>query len=846
MDGKSANTATNMIQAVKALASENDTTLDMFGFDDSAIKEAEEMAKIAAKKQREIQDRLNAITGAAKRPEIARAEGIDVKDPAAVQRRADELKKAKAEWDNWSTNPSLIGQIRAARGTPAPAFELTSESESERQAREDKEAAEREGKERKEIADREVDMFALTPSPAPEQETPPTEDLFAAKEPVKAEEPAKKAAKPAEPEVKKETEEEKTNRENAESHAKDLGGTIVWRRGENALIRGYSLLTGDPVYAVTFGERRATRDIESFTGTQISPELKQELIEVKQKLEQEAEEKHKNEPFIKFVDGVAVSESISPEIEGIIREWKNLLKLDVPIYVGTIQDARRDKDKYTGPHRRIGSGTLDAGEDGSTRMMADGSHYILLRQSTSPTLMLEVLAHELGHIHQKVVYENASADDKKALKDAHQKWVESQKGKTAKELIDSLRGRATQRRPKPSATQKAEDLTPYWRSFSEWYADQTSRWAMSDKVPVTAVEKFFKRLGNQLRRFFQQLKARKYLPDETFVQYINRVTERPPAITITPNEDDIEFYMATDTDAASSMSANAGQAGWTERRIKRLINEFGYIDGRTYGIAAFVNPADFVRATTPNQKAVEYIREEAGPLDLTQLSEETQTPFLDIDMEKGAIIGHEGRHRMQAMADAGIARAAVVIWARDRYGSKQPAQYDPVDAMTVSGQRFAGGRGQYLSLSNLVPIEYRQEKRLLDEFGDLSSTILYNIDSTGIDAGLKSSRDEQIKQYATLRAALARVPKQVAEGKASIDMQRNTTELIQMVRDLQTEIKITKPRLDSAEQFLSKALKEYDAGNISKDVLDVINTAYQKYPELLEGLLLRVRAAPER
>jgi hypothetical protein len=36
-------------------------------------------------------------------------------------------------------------------------------------------------------------MFALTPSPTPEQETPPTEDLFAAKEPVKAEEPAEKA-----------------------------------------------------------------------------------------------------------------------------------------------------------------------------------------------------------------------------------------------------------------------------------------------------------------------------------------------------------------------------------------------------------------------------------------------------------------------------------------------------------------------------------------------------------------------------------------------------------------------------------------------------------------------------
>ena len=64
-EGKSANTATNMMQAVKALAGEQDTTTDMFGFDDSAIKEAEAMAKIASQKQREIQTRLNAISGAA-------------------------------------------------------------------------------------------------------------------------------------------------------------------------------------------------------------------------------------------------------------------------------------------------------------------------------------------------------------------------------------------------------------------------------------------------------------------------------------------------------------------------------------------------------------------------------------------------------------------------------------------------------------------------------------------------------------------------------------------------------------------------------------------------------------
>lgn len=188
MDGKSMNTAVNTMQAVKALAGENDTTTDMFGFDDSAIKEAEEMAKIAASKQREIQTRLSAISGAAKNPAVAKAEGIDVKDPEAVQRRIGELRQLKAAWDNWSTNPQLVAEIRSARGVAAPELTpieqpvaeqpaeptedlLTMQTPEELQARADAEAqaarqqtlAEQEA-ERRAQADREVGEFMLTGS----------------------------------------------------------------------------------------------------------------------------------------------------------------------------------------------------------------------------------------------------------------------------------------------------------------------------------------------------------------------------------------------------------------------------------------------------------------------------------------------------------------------------------------------------------------------------------------------------------------------------------------------------------------------------------------------------------
>jgi len=114
-DGKTIAQAANTVRAVKLLAGEraDDAAGDLFGFDDSAMREAESMAKIATAKQREVQTRLSAISGAAKRPELAKAEGVNIKDQAAVLRRVEELRAESAAWENWTTNPALVEAIRA-------------------------------------------------------------------------------------------------------------------------------------------------------------------------------------------------------------------------------------------------------------------------------------------------------------------------------------------------------------------------------------------------------------------------------------------------------------------------------------------------------------------------------------------------------------------------------------------------------------------------------------------------------------------------------------------------------------------------------------------------------------
>ncbi len=115
-DQRSIAFAKNLIHAVSAISKTNSQKADngdLFGFDDSAMREAEDMAKVAAKKQRELRTRLNSIRGAAKNPKLAKEEGVDVKDPQSLIKRTQALSDEAKAWDSWHTNPNLVSQIKS-------------------------------------------------------------------------------------------------------------------------------------------------------------------------------------------------------------------------------------------------------------------------------------------------------------------------------------------------------------------------------------------------------------------------------------------------------------------------------------------------------------------------------------------------------------------------------------------------------------------------------------------------------------------------------------------------------------------------------------------------------------
>ena len=472
-----------------------------------ALRNAAEFAYAEASKPTE--DMFGAVAKA-ERGEVLKK--LEARNEPAVEENVAEAnrpRRAAPVPEGKKAEPSA-GEVAAGAeaGRAAEEFTLTGETEEERRAREAAAPEKQRKAEEKALADREREVFQLQ-GQRQEPEAPTDQDMF-----------SQRMARTTD-----ETTDE--DRKMALHQAELVGGTVVFQKGAYALVRGYEKRTGRPFYVPTVGNARARVEIDKFTGNQIPDSIKKQMLATKKRLEKESQEAFEKNPFIIFDNGIALSQSIPEDLAGVIRGWKNLLVPNTKIYVSTIEDANANKNKFNGPHRVIGSGTLDSRNAGSMRQMEDGSYYILFTKSTSKTNMLEIIAHELGHVHQFEYFDKATPEEKSALLEAHAQWLKRQKGQTAKALIESLRAHTTGKTTTIPAGQMAAELTPYWSLFKEWYADQTARWAVSAKTPTNIVEKFFKRLGVALRKFYQSLKAQKYLPDETFVQYIEKVTSRP-------------------------------------------------------------------------------------------------------------------------------------------------------------------------------------------------------------------------------------------------------------------------------------------------------------------------------
>lgn len=194
-------------------------------------------------------------------------------------------------------------------------------------------------------------------------------------------------------------------------------------------------------------------------------------------------------------------------------------------------------------------------------------------------------------------------------------------------------------------------------------------------------------------------------------------------------------------------------ASWTPNRISALLKAFGYghEDNKTKGWGVRMTPDQFL-GLTASAKGRAAIDAETGTLDRQRLEAEVQPIYLIVEYTperqahgptedgKGVrsytipaswrAVGHEGRHRMTALKNAGVQSVPVVVLTHG-----QPAgDYQPMVAMEIKPQRSKSngqmGMGDTIAtVHGLEPLSYANRGRLEHAFGEPANVFFQDEDT---------------------------------------------------------------------------------------------------------------------
>lgn len=158
-------------------------------------------------------------------------------------------------------------------------------------------------------------------------------------------------------------------------------------------------------------------------------------------------------------------------------------------------------------------------------------------------------------------------------------------------------------------------------------------------------------------------------------------------------------------------------ASYTEKRMNLILDKYGAKSSPKYSKAyvTYISPSDFLSLTTNNLSRIE---SESTELDIQKLQSEYQEIFLRSDMDTGEVTGHEGRHRMVALRNAGINEVPILIipeGEKGRYNRTKIAEHK------LNGEEFSTGKAKgIVDVKNLIPASYEYKDELFNTFAKKS------------------------------------------------------------------------------------------------------------------------------
>ena len=164
-------------------------------------------------------------------------------------------------------------------------------------------------------------------------------------------------------------------------------------------------------------------------------------------------------------------------------------------------------------------------------------------------------------------------------------------------------------------------------------------------------------------------------------------------------------------------------ASYTDERIDTILKEYGGGGNYAQGFVTNINPRDFLKLTISDRILKKWengldkgeFPEEFFPLDREKLRNNRQTPYLRVNTATGEVEGHEGRHRMLALAREGVWTAPVVLVDTATKYSKEPTAQ-----MRLTSQDFGDGPvngGYAVEVEDLIPTNKQYRDQIKETYG---------------------------------------------------------------------------------------------------------------------------------
>ncbi len=205
--------------------------------------------------------------------------------------------------------------------------------------------------------------------------------------------------------------------------------------------------------------------------------------------------------------------------------------------------------------------------------------------------------------------------------------------------------------------------------------------------------------------------------DETVKDYIRALEEETAAAT---NRAERRKAIGKTRKFAESLDTDI--AGYTPQRLEKIIDKYYYWkpseSNKTKAYIGYVSPQDFLDAATPARFAAQ-IEQESRPLDKEQLAKYGEPIQLHLD-EQFNLRGHEGRHRMVALRNAGVQQVPVIFVVDSTGSGAGRGEIRPeLENQFIPAQDSVDlGKGQKGFIVNrLIPISGDNANRIRSIFG---------------------------------------------------------------------------------------------------------------------------------